>query len=493
MSLTKATFSMIEGALVNVLDFGADPTGATDSSVAFQAAVNANLGKQIRIPAGSYLFNSTVEMDVTGLGSRVSVCQFYGDGMTRTVINNQAGGAAFLVTGGSGNDFAFNFVLKDLTIDSVGSNAGTIGVELDSCIFATIDNVRILNMASHGVKAFSSFGDSSSTATTQISHCQIEFCGGFGVFGETDGNSVQSGMNMYQCRINQNQLGGALFESTDQTEISYTVFALNQNFGIRFTEGSGVGPSAPKLNHIDHCEFDNNNGVQIDLIRANTILITAPLLIAGVVSGFAFTKGILVGALCRGIVIEQAFPRFDPSLTGLTVMEFVNGAQDIVARDTSYSGFSGSNGQMYVDNTAGQVTIDDRFNRLDFETGEFTVEVKDQSGNTSPTTKTGYYTFNSNLVTVSFRNLNDIDTSGLVSGEAIFLTLPFSCRIDDVGFIGSCVITTDSGSADVPFPFVASGGNLASFRRAGTNATLTAGNLTSGTSDIAAFTLSYQK
>lgn len=41
MSLTKATYSMIRGAPVNVLDFGADPTGATDSTAAIQAALDS--------------------------------------------------------------------------------------------------------------------------------------------------------------------------------------------------------------------------------------------------------------------------------------------------------------------------------------------------------------------------------------------------------------------------------------------------------------------
>ena len=40
MSLTKVTYSMIQGAPVNVLDFGADPTGATDSTAAFNAAIS---------------------------------------------------------------------------------------------------------------------------------------------------------------------------------------------------------------------------------------------------------------------------------------------------------------------------------------------------------------------------------------------------------------------------------------------------------------------
>jgi hypothetical protein len=47
MSLTKVTYAMIEGSPVNVLDYGADPTGATDSYAAIQAAIDENPGKEI--------------------------------------------------------------------------------------------------------------------------------------------------------------------------------------------------------------------------------------------------------------------------------------------------------------------------------------------------------------------------------------------------------------------------------------------------------------
>jgi polygalacturonase len=54
MSLTKATYSMIEGAAANVLDFGADPTGIANITTAIQAAITslgAN-GGTVWLPAG---------------------------------------------------------------------------------------------------------------------------------------------------------------------------------------------------------------------------------------------------------------------------------------------------------------------------------------------------------------------------------------------------------------------------------------------------------
>lgn len=56
MTLTKASFSMIEGASVSVIDFGADPTGVADSTSAIQAAINYGITNnlQVIIPTGQY-------------------------------------------------------------------------------------------------------------------------------------------------------------------------------------------------------------------------------------------------------------------------------------------------------------------------------------------------------------------------------------------------------------------------------------------------------
>jgi hypothetical protein len=61
MSLTKATYAMIDGAPVNVLDYGADPTGAVDSTTAIQNAINAAAAAGNKIVAqGTFRISSKV-------------------------------------------------------------------------------------------------------------------------------------------------------------------------------------------------------------------------------------------------------------------------------------------------------------------------------------------------------------------------------------------------------------------------------------------------
>ena len=73
MSLTKVSYSMIQGAYVNVLDYGADPTGVLDSWQAIQNAIDdsiygftgnpANGNKNVvYLPAGVYKISDTLQL-----------------------------------------------------------------------------------------------------------------------------------------------------------------------------------------------------------------------------------------------------------------------------------------------------------------------------------------------------------------------------------------------------------------------------------------------
>lgn len=60
MSLTKVSYSMINGAFANVLDYGAVGDGVNDDTAAIQAAVTASNG--VYFPSGTYLITRAIEV-----------------------------------------------------------------------------------------------------------------------------------------------------------------------------------------------------------------------------------------------------------------------------------------------------------------------------------------------------------------------------------------------------------------------------------------------
>lgn len=95
MPLTKTTYSMIQGAVANVQDFGAVGDGVTDDTAAFVACIAAlTRGQTMYLPKGAYVVTATLTINKSinivgeskfdsiiygsGLGTDVSVIDFTG-------------------------------------------------------------------------------------------------------------------------------------------------------------------------------------------------------------------------------------------------------------------------------------------------------------------------------------------------------------------------------------------------------------------------------
>jgi len=89
MSLTKVTYAMIEGAVANVLDFGADATGVVDSAAAIQAALNSG-AKTVYAPAGTYkiLSTLTIPKNISLIGDGAGQTIFDGSSATYAALTN---------------------------------------------------------------------------------------------------------------------------------------------------------------------------------------------------------------------------------------------------------------------------------------------------------------------------------------------------------------------------------------------------------------------
>jgi hypothetical protein len=151
MSLTKVSYSLITGASINVLDFGADPTGATDSTEAFTAAKTKALAtnKTLYIPAGTYKGSIAVASGETNL-------IIVGENRRTTIIEAKDNSTATI----SVHWAAFNVKIESLTIKNTaalnngthygihalgsGVNNGASGLNIKDCVVSGYNiNIRL--------------------------------------------------------------------------------------------------------------------------------------------------------------------------------------------------------------------------------------------------------------------------------------------------------------------------------------------------------------
>jgi len=135
MALTKVSYSMINGAPLNVLDFGADLNGATASSSAVQAAVNAlpSSGGQIDFPKGTYLLKDINVID------KESVSFNFGD----SIINLASGAQYAFKMQNTSATFKKGGVWENLTFGTGSASVGLIWIDggaWTSQVFNRINN-----------------------------------------------------------------------------------------------------------------------------------------------------------------------------------------------------------------------------------------------------------------------------------------------------------------------------------------------------------------
>lgn len=103
MALTKATYSMIAGAPVNVNDYGAVGDGTTDDTAAIQAAINT--GQDVVFPSSAYLISAPLVIGSQRLTGGANATTF---NRPQTIINvsgnipcftNEAGEPSFVIDG----------------------------------------------------------------------------------------------------------------------------------------------------------------------------------------------------------------------------------------------------------------------------------------------------------------------------------------------------------------------------------------------------------
>jgi hypothetical protein len=180
MSLTKVTYSMIQGAPVNVLDYGAKGDGATDDTAAIQAALNAiTTGGEVVFPPGTYL--------VSGSGSLLqpkSNTALIGTRTASVIRINSASAAASIF--GIGTNVS-GLVFEGLTLDGnsgVVTAYDTFGLQFPDVGAITVRNCTFQNFKRDGMLL---------GLTTRVDHLTVDTC--------NFSNIVFNGVRTYNARM----------------------------------------------------------------------------------------------------------------------------------------------------------------------------------------------------------------------------------------------------------------------------------------------------
>lgn len=233
MSLTKATFSMIDGAFANVKDFGAVGDGTTDDTAAIQAAINyaqSNVSSPglttgatgpgtVYFPQGSYKVTDqllvTYKISVLGEGQTE---YSYGSRLFQSVVNKHL---FVLNPSGSGTSFSIE---KMVLANTAGIGTGDLvrvvktsnyvnSQRYVDCTFAqpqslalnlTGDDIAISNCLFDVSQQSGNCMQFGGTASGQVcSNVRITGCDFFNIVGRVVGLINVDGFTMTGCNISQ--------------------------------------------------------------------------------------------------------------------------------------------------------------------------------------------------------------------------------------------------------------------------------------------------
>lgn len=142
-SASTSKFEPRNQPIFNVIDYGADPTGVTNSITAFinaTTAASAAGGGVVYAPAGTYSFNTATHPGIPFPDGNPSLITYRGDGRGATTIRLSANTPSFVTNSTTGATAKFqNVCVEDMTLDANNTGATTTG----GMIFSTFGKMNI--------------------------------------------------------------------------------------------------------------------------------------------------------------------------------------------------------------------------------------------------------------------------------------------------------------------------------------------------------------
>jgi hypothetical protein len=238
MSLTKVSYSMIDGATVNVLDFGAVGDGVANDTAAIQAALLAADKGIVYFPAGTYKCNIVVGNNtrISGAGRRKTI--FTAQNTALPIIDfTQSTGLPYFFIGG-----------EDFSVE--GGNTAQIGIRIGAGLptgtvtYGSLDRVYV-----HECVTGIYMKDTVGFNMTDVFSYE---CVNNGLLIDT--NDIVTIARFTRCNFNQNVTGlnlrGGAVLSFDTCGIE-----SNRNVGLVFNRQTSSG--ARQANFVN-CWFEGN-------------------------------------------------------------------------------------------------------------------------------------------------------------------------------------------------------------------------------------------
>lgn len=238
MSLTKVSYSMINGEVVNVLDFGAVGDGVANDTAAIQAALLAADKGIVYFPAGTYKCNIVVGNNtrISGAGRRKTI--FTAQNTALPIIDfTQSTGLNYFFIGGE------DFSVEGATTAQIGIRIGA-GLPAGSVTYGSLDRVYV-----HECVTGIYMKDTVGFNMTDVFSYE---CVANGLLIDT--NDIVTIAKFTRCNFNQNVtglnlLGGAMM-SFDACGIE-----SNKDVGLLFSRATSSG--ARQANFVN-CWFEGN-------------------------------------------------------------------------------------------------------------------------------------------------------------------------------------------------------------------------------------------
>ena len=277
MALTKVTYSMIESAPINVIDFGAVGDGVADDTVAIQAAIDAANGKPVFIPSGEYKITSALT-SVNISGQTSPGVRIFGDGTQVTkILNRVAGGACFDFNHSVGSTSYANQVysqgsyLRGLSILGDAGTANSTGLKIRGLWSMELDQIIIRDHTLYGIHADIDTlynPDITASVRVKISSSYISY--------NKIGLYAPEAQALPACKVTTTAFDwntdiGVLIASNyfnqEDGSISFNGYSYSGDFSPSLSYGGFINPNiangVPTGNRLVNVELDGNKPQQV--------------------------------------------------------------------------------------------------------------------------------------------------------------------------------------------------------------------------------------